>query len=150
MSADVNSFIDKIVADAEKKIRTDLKNVSIKIKKDFLSKAEEVVLLYYANYTPKVYQRTNNLRDDVIDDDLSFAILNASGYGGWIQFNSTQMADYKIGSKEAVVSNFVYGIHGRPSIAVEKESAMKLMSDFQNNYKQILDGYFSQLGYIVK
>ena len=150
MSTDVNGFIDKIIADAEKKIRTDLKNVSTKVKKDFVDRAQEAVLSYYANYTPKVYQRTNNLRDNVIDDDLSFAVLNASSYGGWVQFNSVQMSDYAKGSKEAVVSNFMQGIHGKPRIAVEKESAMSLMGDFQNNYKQILDGYFSQLGYIVK
>lgn len=150
MSTDVNSFIDKIVADAEKKIRTDLKNVSTKVKKDFVNKAQETVSLYYANYSPKVYQRTNNLRDHVIDDDLSFAILNASGYGGWVQFNSAQMSDYPRGSKEAVVSNFMYGIHGKKTIAVEDEPAINLMNDFQNNYKQILDGYFMNLGYTVK
>lgn len=150
MSTDINSLIDTIIADAEKKIRTDLKNVSGKVKKDFVGKAKETVLSYYANYTPNVYTRTNNLRDHVIDDDLSFGILNTSGYGGWVQFNSANMSDYKIGSKEAVVSNFMYGIHGKKTIAVEAKPARSLMNDFQNNYKQILDGYFMNLGYTIK
>jgi hypothetical protein len=60
------------------------------------------------------------------------------------------MRDYDIGNKEIVVANFMHGIHGRPSIFVENESAMKLMDTFQNNYKTTLDNYFLDLGYIVK
>lgn len=150
MSTDINAVVDKIIADAEKKVRTDLKDISSKAKQDFTQKAKEVVLLYYAHYKPKVYQRTNNLQDNVIDDDLSFSTLNGNGYGAWIQFNSYSMSDYNAGSKDAVVSNFMSGIHGKPSIFVENEPATTLMDDFQNNYKTILDGYFINLGYKVK
>ena len=41
MGTGVNAFIDKIVADAEKKIRTDLSNISSKAKRDFVEKAKE-------------------------------------------------------------------------------------------------------------
>lgn len=150
MSADVNTFVDKIIADAEKKIRTDLKNISSMAKKDFVDKATEAVLLYYTNYTPRVYERTNNLRDNVVDDDLSFVVLNGDGYDAWVQFNSDGMSDYNMGNKDVVVANFMYGIHGRKSIFVEDNSAIDLMNDFQNNYKKILDGYFINLGYTVK
>lgn len=151
MSTDVNAFVDKIIADAEKKVRTDLKDISSKVKNDFTNKAKEVVILYYTNYKPIKYVRTNNLRDNVVyDDNLSFIALNGNGYDAWVQFNSDNMSDYDTGNKDAVVSNFMYGIHGRPSISVEKESAMSLMDDFQQNYKNILDGYFINLGYIVK
>lgn len=150
MSTDINAIVNKIIADAEKKVRTDLKDISSKAKWDFTQKAKEVVLLYYANYTPRVYHRTNNLQDNVIDDSLSFTALNGSGYDAWIQFNADGMSSYDTGSKDAVVSNFMSGIHGKPSIFVERPSAMTLMDDFQNNYKTILDGYFLNLGYKVK
>lgn len=152
MSADVNTLVDKIIADAEKKVRTDLKNISSMAKKDFVDKAKEVVMLYYSHYSkpPRVYERTNNLRDNVVDDNIDFTVLNGKGYEAWIQFNSDNMNDYALGNKDIVVSNFMAGIHGRPYIFMEKESAMKLMNDFQNNYKTTLDGYFLSLGYTVK
>ena len=150
MSTDVNTLVDKIVADAEKKVRTDLKKISSMAKIDFLGKAKEAVLLYYSHYHPMVYVRTGNLKDNVIDDDFSFSTLNGNGYGAWIQFNSNGMSDYSIGSKDAVVSNFMYGIHGKKSIAVEGNPAIDLMDAFQENYKTILDGYFVNLGYTVK
>lgn len=150
MSADINSFIDQIVKDAENKVKADLKSISGKVKKDFINKAIEVVDLYYGHYIPKIYERTNNLKNGVIDtDNLSFTALNGKGYDAWIQFNSSNMADYPKGSKDVVVSNFMAGIHGKPSIFVEPESAMKLMDDFQNSYKKTLDNYFINLGYKV-
>ena len=147
MGADVNSFVDKIISDAEKRVRTDLKNVSSKIKQDFTDKAKEAVLMYYTNYSPRVYNRTYNLKENVIDDDLSFTTLN--GDGAWIQFNSSNMSDYNIGNKDVVVSNFMYGIHGKRNIFVEGNPAINLMETFQENYKSILDGYFISLGYKV-
>jgi hypothetical protein len=151
MSADVNAIVDKIIADAEKKVRTDLKNISSKVKKDFVYKAKEAVSAYYANYSPKIYIRTNNLRNGVIDEDISFEALNGNGYGAWIQFNSNGMSDYEDGtySADIVVSNFMSGIHGRSSVAVEDNPARDLMNDFQNNYKKTLDSYFIDLGYTV-
>lgn len=152
MSADVNSFIDQMIADAENKIRTDLRDISSKVKKDFIEKAREVVLLYYSHYTkpPRVYERTNNLRDNVVDDNVSFTVLNNNAHGAWIQFNSNKMSDYVHGNKDVVVANFMEGIHGRESIFVESEPAMSLMDEFQNSYKKILDGYFLKRGYKVK
>lgn len=149
MSADVNAFVDKIIADAENKIRTDLSNISSKAKRDFVERAKEAVSLYYANYYPKIYQRTDNLRNNVIDDDISFSVLNGGEYGAWIQFNSNGMASYTMGSKDVVVSNFMQGIHGRRSVAVDPNPAMDLMDDFQNSYKKTLDGYFIALGYTI-
>ena len=150
MSADVNAIAEKIIADAEEKVRTDLGNISSKIKKDFTNKAKEVVMLYYAHYSPKTYNRTGNLQGGVVDDYLSFVALNGHGYGAWIQFNDTNMADYSIGNKDAVVSNFMYGIHGKPRIFSESLPAIDIMDDFQDNYKATLDGYFTSLGYNVK
>ncbi len=147
MGADVNSFVDKIISDAEKRVRTDLKNVSSKIKQDFTDKAKEAVLMYYTNYSPRTYNRTYNLKENVIDDDLSFTTLN--GDGAWIQFNSSNMSDYNIGDKDVVVSNFMYGIHGKRNIFVEGNPAINLMETFQESYKSILDGYFISLGYKV-
>ena len=150
MSTDINAFIDKIVADAEKKVRTDLKDISLKVKNDFVTKANEAVSLYYAHYNPKIYERTNNLKENVVDESISFVTLNGNKYGALVQFNSNNMNDYNMGSKDVVVSNFMYGIHGRRSVFVEENPAIDLMEDFQNNYKTILDGYFMTLGYTVK
>ena len=149
MSTDVNAFVDKIIADAKKKVRTDLKDISSKAKKDFVDKAKETISFYYTNYQPKIYQRTYNLQNNVIDEDISFIVLNGNGYDAWIQFNSNKMSDYDIGNKDAVVSNFMYGIHGCKNIFVENNSAINLMDDFQKNYKKILDSYFLNLGYTV-
>ena len=79
-------------------------------------------------------------------------VLMGHGYGAWVQFNSTGMSDYDDGTYSAgkVVSNFMYGIHGRPGIATEALAAFELMDDFQENYKKTLDGYFTDLGYTVK
>lgn len=152
MSTDVNAFVDQLIADAEEKIRTDLKDISSKVKKDFTKKAQDVVLLYYAHYTPKIYDRTNNLRDNVVDDYLSYIVLNGHGYGAWVQFNSSGMSDYEEGtySADKVVSNFMSGIHGSPRVFTESLPAFELMDDFQENYKKTLDGYFKNLGYTVK
>lgn len=152
MSTDINGLVDKIIADAEKKVRTDLSVISLKAKNDFVAKAKEVVMLYYAHYTkpPRVYERTNNLRDNVVDTDLAFTALNGKGYEAWIQFNSDNMSDYIMGSKDVVVTNFMHGVHGRPSVFVEAEPAIELMDNFQINYKKTLDNYFLNLGYTVK
>lgn len=150
MSADVNALIDKMVADASQKIKTDLKNISSQAKRDFIAKSKEVVLLYYAHYTPKVYQRIYNLRDNVIEEDPSFAVLSRGAYGAWVQFNSNNMSEYDIGNKDAVVDNFMYGIHGRKKIFVEPNPAIELMNEFQQGYKTTLDSYFLNLGYTVK
>lgn len=150
MSTNANALIDAIIADAENKVKTDLKNISAKVKNDFVAKAKEVVMLYYAHYTPRKYDRTYNLQGNVVDDSLSYAVLNSGGYGAWIQFNSANMSDYNMGSKDVVVANFMYGIHGRPSVFMESIPAIDLMDDFQNGYKSAkLDGYFKSLGYKV-
>lgn len=149
MSADVNTLVDKIIADAEEKVRTDLKNISSMVKKDFTDMAKEVVMLYYSHYSPRTYTRTGNLKNNVVDDYLSYVVLNGHGYGAWIQFNSANMSDYDIGNKDAVVSNFMYGVHGKPYIFMESLPAIDLMDDFQVNYKKTLNGYFSNLGYTI-
>ena len=142
IDASITAFANKIVDDAEKKVRADVKTINAKAKDDFVNRATEVILLYYSNYTPKVYDRIYNLRDNV---------LNTSE-NAWIQFNSRYMADYADGgNKDAVVQNFMQGIHGKPSIQVDSPSPAELMENFQNNYKKrILDNYFRNLGYKVK
>ena len=153
MANNINALIDKIVDDAEAKVRADLKVISSKAKNDFIEKAKEVVLLYYANYPkpPRFYERTYNLRDNVIDEDVPFGALNGNGYGAWIEFSADNMKDYTDGGdKFMIVESFMEGIHGRPSIQVDSPSPTKLMDDFQDNYKKrTLDGYFRSLGYRV-
>lgn len=152
MNTDVGAFVDKIIADAEKKIRTDLVHISSKAKNDFINKASEAVRMYYLNYPkpPRIYERTNNLRDNVINENVSFTVLNGNGYDAFVEFSAEGMSDYIRGSKYVVVDNFMKGIHGKESIFVEKNPAINLMNEFQDNYKKILDKYFVELGYMVK
>ena len=142
IDASIAAFAKKIVDDAEKKVRADVKTINAKAKDDFVNKATEVILLYYSNYyPPKVYDRTYNLRDNVLNKSEN----------AWIQFNSRYMDDYiDGGNKDVVVHNFMQGVHGKPSIQVDSPTPAELMNDFQNNYKKrILDNYFRDLGYKV-
>ena len=156
MNAGIDAFVEKIIADAETKIKTDLEVVSQKIRKDFTDKAKEAVLQYYANYTPEIYVRTNNLRDNVVRD-ISFSVLNSGQYGAFIQFNSSKMSEYPsygradgVSVKDIVVANFMAGIHGREEIQKDDNPAQQIMDGFQINYKKTLDRYFVNLGYKVR
>lgn len=152
MDINVDTFVKKIFDDAQKKVETDLAFISAQAKQDFEVEAKRTVMDYYAHYTPRVYiPRTNNLRDNVVDSAPSFSILNGkSKYEAWIAFSSEHMADYIKGSKDAVVHNFMAGIHGRPSIFVEADPAKSMMEEFQKGYKQKLDARFISRGYSVK
>ena len=151
MDINVDDFVEKIFKDAKKKVETDLAFISAQAKQDFETEARRTVMEYYAHYTPRVYDRTGNLKKNVIDNEPSFSVLNGkSKYEAWISFSSENMSNYSRGSKDAVVSNFMAGIHGRPSIAVEDDPAKSIMEKFQNGYKQKLDTYFISRGYSVK
>lgn len=142
MDANINAFVNKIIDDAEKKVRADVKAANAKAKDDFINKAKEVILLYYTNYSPEIYERTYNLKNNVLNKSEN----------AWVQFNSGYMDEYKDGGNKAiVVENFMSGIHGRPSVQVDSPSPAKIMDDFQRNYKKhTLDGYFRNLGYRIE
>lgn len=152
MATKINVSIDQMLAEAEAKVKTSLTEISTLIKHDFRQQAETALALYYAHYKPEVYERTENLLHGAINDDIAFDDFNLSDknlYGGWVHFNSDEMNEYKQGDKEAVLSNFMFGIHGKPSIYVEPEPAIVLMGNFQKNYKKTLDKYFIQRGFTV-
>lgn len=152
MGDNIDALINQIIDDAEKKIRTDLKVISSKVQNDFIKKANEVVLLYYTNYTkpPRKYERTYNLYDNVVDYDISFGFLKNGRYDTWLQFNSDNMREYDDGgNKDEIVKNFMKGSHGE---AFHEEIPAKyIMDGYQRSYKKNkLDGYFRQLGYSVR
>lgn len=150
MSSKTNIMIDTMLAEIETKVKADLVDISKQITQDFKAKARNVVTAYYLNYNPLMYERTYNLSSGVINDDISFSVLNGSGYGGGVQFSSMKMNDYVSGgNKNAVVNNFMLGIHGSEKVQVDDISPMNAMEEFQNNYKEILDGYFISRGYKV-
>ncbi len=152
MATKKSKSLEKMLAEADAKIRADLKEISRLVRKDFRNQAENALSAYYANYTPKVYNRTGNLMDNAINDDISFddfIITNKDSYGGWVHFNSYDMDDYDTSDKNAVLSNFMYGIHGKPEIKIESNPALRLMESYQSNYKTILDGYFSSRGFTI-
>ena len=154
MKDNIDALINQIVDDAEKKIRTDLKVISSKVQDDFAEKAKEVVLLYYTNYPkpPRIYERTYNLYNNVIDYNISFGFLKKGRYDSWLQFNSDNMKEYTDGgNKDEIVKNFMMGIHSDEDVFVEENPAKYIMDAFQHGYKKNkLDGYFRQLGYSVK
>ena len=122
-----------------------------------LTNASEVVLMYYSNYDPKEaswprgYNRTYNLQNNVINDNVSFRALNGNEYGAWIEFTPATMYDYyDNGDRHIIVDSFMSGIHGKPSVQVDSPSPMAIMDNFQKGYKSTLDGYFASLGYRIK
>lgn len=147
-----NVSIDQMLAEAEAKIKTSLTEISTLVRRDFREQAQTAIALYYAHYEPEVYERTDNLRRGAINDDIAFDdfdLNDKNSYGGWVHFNAYDMDEYPQGDKDAVLSNFMFGIHGRPSIYVEPEPAIVLMEEFQKNYKKTLDKYFTQRGFTV-
>ena len=152
MASNVDALIDKILDKAEAKVKASLVSISSKITADFRAEAKNAIQSYYANYTPVLYERTGNLRKNVIGDDLSFNVLNGNTYGGGVQFNSGNMPDYTNGGdKDIVVQNFMAGIHPgrRGPVHVEYTPAHQIMEDFQKGYKKTLDGYFISHGFTV-
>ena len=111
------------------------------------------MLIYYTNYPkpPRIYNRTYNLRDNVINDNIPGGSLGGNEYGAWIQFSANGMNNYTDGGdKFQIVDSFMEGIHGRPSVQVDSPSPQELMQQFQEGYKKrTLDGYFRSLGYTV-
>lgn len=148
MANDIHAFIDKIVNDAEKKIRADLEVISSKVQDDFIKKAREAVLLYYAQYDPIMYERTYNLQNNVINENITFDVLNNGEYGAYIRFSADEMYDYYDGGdKFMVVESFMEGKHGRKR---RSPSPGDFMQEFQDGYKtKTLDGYFRSFGYRV-
>ena len=49
MSTDINTLVDNIIADAEKKVRTDLSVISLKAKNDFIAKANGADIVGFAS-----------------------------------------------------------------------------------------------------
>ena len=154
MATKPRKSIEQMLAEADAKIRSDLTEISNLARKDFRNKAQDALVTYYANYPkpPRIYERTENLLQNAINDDMSFddfVISDADSYGAWVHLNADNMEDYETGDKYAVLSNFMYGIHGKPSIKVDINPAIVLMDSFQTNYKKTLDKYFTERGFIV-
>lgn len=150
MNARNSGAIDTMLAGIEAKVKADLVDISKQITQDFKEQARCVITAYYANYSPLMYERTYNLSSGVINDDISFSVLNGTEYGGGVQFSSAKMFDYTDGgNKDIVVNSFMFGIHGSEKIHVDAVSPMSQMEEFQNSYKNILNGYFTSRGYKV-
>ena len=152
MATKTYKSIDKMLAEADAKIRSDLTEISRLARKDFRDKAHDALVKYYASYSPKVYTRTENLLNNAINDDMSFddfLISSKDSYGAWVHFNADDMNDYEIGDKYAVLSNFMYGIHGKSEIKIDSNPAIESMNNFQINYKKTLDKYFLNKGFTI-
>ena len=157
MSDNFSALINKIVDDAEAKVRADLKVISSKVKQDFVNEAWEATLMYYNQYDPEFYKRTYNLQNNVIDENARPVSSGKNMYGAWIEFSADTMYDYPGGGDRfKVVDSFMEGIHGMKSKGSERiviqrtPSPRHVMDRFQEGYKKSkLDGYFISLGYKV-
>ena len=154
MATTKNKSIDKMLAEADAKIRSDLTEISRLARTDFRNKAHDVLVTYYKNYfkSLRIYERTENLLNNAINDDMSFddfIISDKDSYGAWVHFNADNMNDYDTGDKYAVLSNFMYGIHGKPEIKIDTNPAISSMNAFQLNYKKTLDKYFKERGFTI-
>lgn len=155
MGDNIDSLINQIIDDAEKKIRTDLKVISSKVQDDFVKKAHEAVLLYYSQYKPNIYERTYNLQNNVINEGVFSTSLNGNMYGAWIEFSADNMYDYYDGGDRFLIveKSFIDGIHGKKRNGEKIEyspSPADVMQKFQDGYKtKTLDGYFRSFGYRV-
>lgn len=154
MATKKQKSIDEMLAEADAKIRADLTEISRLARRDFRNKAHDALVTYYANYPkpPRIYERTENLLRNAIDDDIAFddfVISDKDSYGAWVHFNAYNMDDYEIGDKYAVLDNFMHGIHGKPYIKTDSNPAISIMNNYQREYKTTLDKYFTSRGFIV-
>ena len=153
MKINTGAIADEIIAEAKKQIKKDIKAIGKQAKKDFLVQSQLVAYLYYTRYTPRKYERTHNLLDNVVDDSMLFSSFGGDSVNAGISFNASGMSDYEDGSsyaKHVVVDNFMEGIHGKKSIQQDSRNALVLMEEFQQNYKKTLDRYFAERGYTIE
>lgn len=91
-------------------------NAVAKFAREEMSKyASEAIHIFYNSYTPKVYDRTFDLRDNAF---VPFYMNNgwyrkvAHSYVGGVQFNSANMQPYKQHPASKVLEQALYGMHG--------------------------------------
>ena len=148
MDTIIKEFVNNESKRWKKAIRSAMRDVAKKVEADFMIQAKECMDAYYREYTPLVYDRTENLRDNgyhpykryrknEIDVGVAFSADEMNPYP---VDEGSDLSGYDIAN--IVVSNFMEGIHGRPSISIGRH-VDETMRHFTTAYKHWeLDKYF--------
>lgn len=153
MKDTIKGFVDEVKAQGKKAIRSAMRDVVRKIESDFMVQAKACMDNYYREYTPRVYERTENLREhgyhpyrryrkNEIDVGVAFSADQMLPYSGVESEDNTTNDISGFSIEELVVNNFMQGIHGNPSIYIGRhvDDTMQHFTSAYVHYE--LDKYF--------
>lgn len=153
MDAAISAFANQVANEGKAKLRKAMRIVASRVEKDFIKQAQSCLDSYYVEFSPAVYNRTGNLRENSInpykryrrneiDVGVSFDTSNMNAYRSNDSISDNNAKPYIKNIEQLVVSNAMEGIHGRPSVYVGR-NIDKTMEHFTNAYGSwFLDGYF--------
>ena len=155
MDTIIKDFVNEEKARWQKAIRKSMRTVANKVKRDFVAQGQACMDAYYREYDPLQhggYERTYNLHDNAIHpyERTTKGVINVG-----VAFSEHLMEPYPVRQNSEldgydvasiVVSNFMEGIHGRPSIYVG-QNVDEVMTSFTSTYNKI-DKYFTDLNFI--
>ena len=148
MKTIVKNFVDDVKTQGKRAIRSAMRDVVRKVENDFMAQARVCMDNYYREYSPLVYDRTFNLQDNGYHPYRRYR-KNEIDVG--VAFSSDEMNPYPVDEESnlsgfdvanIVVSNFMQGIHGDPSIYIGRH-VDETMQHFTSAYVHFeLDKYF--------
>ena len=148
MKTIVQDFVNTEKARWHKAIRGAMRDVVKKVENDFMTQAKECIDAYYREYTPLVYERTENLQNNGYHPYRRYR-KNEIDVG--VAFSADEMNPYRVEDSNSlsgfdvaniVVNNFMQGVHGNPSVYVGRY-VDETMQHFTSVYKHFeLDKYF--------
>lgn len=156
MDGVIKAFANQVANDGKDKIRKAMKLVSNRVEADFLEQAQNCLDNYYMEFTPTVYDRTENLRRNgfnpykryrrnEIDVGVSFDPSRMDKYRSNDSISEYKAKPYIKNIEQLVVVNAMEGIHGRPSVYVGR-NIDETMMHFTSAYAHwFLDGYFQEV-----
>ena len=115
-------FIKVIESDIKKLSHTLLSSLAHKISDEMTGEYEYVIERFYGEYSPKRYVRhAQRGMNPGLNKTFKKYYKNPHGsiYYGGIEISSDDMYSDYSDSKESVLSSFLVGYHGRPSIGIE-------------------------------
>ena len=144
----MKNFVDDVKTQGKRAIRSAMRDVVRKVENDFMAQARVCMDNYYREYSPLVYDRTFNLQDNGYHPYRRYR-KNEIDVG--VAFSSDEMNPYPVDEESnlsgfdvanIVVSNFMQGIHGDPSIYIGRH-VDETMQHFTSAYVHFeLDKYF--------
>lgn len=131
-----------IIKDQKKKMQQAVEYVAQKTRDDWERTARRVMDAYYADYDPKFYDRTNELRNIIVPVFQQ----NGNSYVAGMEFDYSRM-DHGVlpqFSEYSIFENFMYGAHGNEDYTTP--TGNKITRDIHFTYphaRAILDDYYS-------